>query len=677
MSPAAIQYAIVTGGLTTLGLQVLVPRLLHPIFGSGTNTTAAVVALALAGLTIGYRWGGQPKVRPTTAMFRTSGAAACWLVALGVLYKLGVGRDVVLQSSWLLPMCALLIGVPSALLGTISPLAIQGLGDGVDSDGNANLTTSTSASVFARGTAANVIGGLASGFILVPFVGLSTSLIGFGVLLASASLLLRSADSNQPDRVLPTAEAEPGAKRSFALAGVAGNRLIIGYLALAFYSGVASIALEVNGSRMLASLFGPTTGLWAALLAVSLSGLALGYRIGGMIAVSDLARALPVVVVCNAVWLVGATWMISLLEPRSSFPFTAILVIAVLAFGPPFVFFGLESQILVGAVWSQRNESMSTSAAAVFAISSLGGIVGALLATVYLIPLLGLSGLIRWFLAGYLAMLAVTWKTWRPFTALLAVLLVFTPLPNWVWRDIDGRLVAQEEGQFQTIRVYTDDLSYLRFHLGPTYESEVDLTSREPRFRYAGVIIGLMGDIEGKRALIVGGAGHALAHAFEARGAEVVEVELDPVVRDVSDDVFGPLDNGTVVQDGRRYITESPDETFDIVIIDAFAGPRYVPPHLTTKEFFDQVDRVLAPGGTMYMNMISTVSGPGSGPFEAVSSTADASFEFSGYVRSGGNIIIVGSRAALPTDVVVPIEPTRSPNTDDLNPMDLLLETAN
>ena len=127
---AAVRYPVVIGGLVTLGLQVLAPRILHPFFGSGTATAAAIVAAALAGLAAGYRWGGRSASRPGRLMAATLLAAALYLIVLGLVLRLGLLDDVVLGQQWLVPMAVLLAGVPSLLLGTVSPLAIQALGDG-------------------------------------------------------------------------------------------------------------------------------------------------------------------------------------------------------------------------------------------------------------------------------------------------------------------------------------------------------------------------------------------------------------------------------------------------------------------------------------------------------------------------------------------------------------------
>ncbi len=703
--------AVVVGGVVTLGLQVLVPRALHPLFGSGTNVAAAVVASALAGLAIGYWSGGRSAPSPGRTMARSLGIAGLLLVGEGLMLRLGLTADAVVAELLLVPFAAILVGVPMFFLGTLSPLAIQALTGRRELDASDELaTTGPAASVFALGTLANVAGGLASGFVLAPFVGLSLSLLGFGLALLLASAVLRlvvaAEPSPQPQAQSEDAqskEAQSKETRSSVTGQASGTGLQlgggrVGYLALAAYSGVASIALQVNASRMMASYFGPTTGLWAALLSVSLGGLAIGYWLGGFASLRSLPSLLPVVVTANVGWLLAATWMLSLFQPQAGLDFVSLIVLAALAFGPPFVLFGLESQILVGAVWAERSargdggaredggargdgaagsvgDTMASASASVFAVSSVGGVVGALLAIVYLVPLLGMSGLVRVFLVGYLLVLALVWPKWKVGMAGLALVLLVIPMPSWRWSE-DDRLVVQREGRFQTIRVYTDDVRFIRFHLGPTYESEVVLPSGEPAFGYTRTVLGLAGQVEGRRVLIIGGAGHALARAFEVRGAAVTEVEIDPIVREVSDEVFGPLEGDAFVEDGRRFVTRSPDQSFDVVIIDAFAGPRYVPPHLTTREFFAQVERVLAPDGVMYMNIISAVSGPGSEPFQAVGATVADVFPSSGYDVAGGNVVLVGSLAPSLPASVAPIESDRSPNTDDKNPIDILLEFA-
>lgn len=667
----AVRCAVACSGIVLLGLQVVAPRLLHPYFGSGAEVAAAIVATALSGLSIGYFLSRRVTANPLLSIAKATGATGVWVLTIGGLLRLKILPDAAPDQLWLLPASTLLVGVPSLWLATVSPRAIALLGPASsDADHDDAKTTESAARVFGLGTAANVVGGLTTGLILAPFLGLSLSLVAFGLLMLAATAVSLTANS---DGKTPP----PVVKRlPMANTAVVPNAVTLGYLGLALYSGVISIVLQVNAARMLASLFGPTTGLWAAILSVSLAGLAVGYRLGAVVSRDLLRLALPGVVIFNGIWLFAATWAISLFEPTSGLSFPVIFTLTALAFGTSFALFGAESQLLIGAVWDGSGQaSLSSAAALVFAASSVGGILGALLGFAHLIAVFGISALVKMTVVGYLLVVVLTWPHARRYVAVVAAIFLLLPMPDWQWRSQPGVLLLQSEGRYQTIRIYSDEASYVRFHLGPTYESEISLPFREPRFNYARTILQLAADVKGESILVVGGAGHGLSHAFERRGAKVTEVELDPIVRDASDEVFGPLDSATVVEDGRRFLADAPDDSYDVIVIDAFAGPRYVPPHLTTLEFFSEVQRALKPTGSMYMNFISPTSGAKSRPYQALGSTVSTAFIHSGNIALGGNNVVIGSNAPLEAPASE-LPSDGSPITDDRNPIDVFLELS-
>ncbi len=655
--------AVTLSGFSTLAAQVIFPRALHPYFGSSSDVGAAVVATALAGLAFGYFLGGLPNRNPKTAMSigLVAGGLSLFFAAFIWSRLDNLAGDG--STFRLLLSAGALTVVPSVSLGAISPLAVRALPQRSD-----DHPSERPAVIFGIGTLANVVGGLSSGYWLVPFVGLTRSLIGLGglLLVTAAGLFWARLDtpSTEPESVSPdTANPEH-------------SGTVWGLIALAFYSGIASVAIEVSGTRMLASNFGPTTTLWASVLSVGLGGLALGYFWGGRIAKSNLSTALWLVVSANSVWLLISAWFLSLLadsSPTSSIE--TILGVVIAAFLPTFILFGMESQILVGLV-TQRSASNDVASVTgrVFAASTIGGLIGALTGVFFLLPVLGVSQFVRIAAVGYLLALTLTMLRQKTITvgvAGLAAMALVLPLPTWEWRNETGVLLTQQEGRHQTIRVYSDQATYTRFHLGPTYESEVDFESGEPLFGYAGTILEQVGDVEGENVLVVGGAGHALARAFETRGATVTEVEVDPLVAEVSNEFFGPIDGEVVIEDGRRFITEAPQDSFDIVVIDAFDGPKVVPPHITTTEFYEQVSRALDDSGTMYINMIGESDGPQSGSFDVMSSTVATVFNSSARVGASGNIVLIASNSTVDSSLI-PLEVTTSPNTDDLNPMEIM-----
>ncbi len=107
------------------------------------------------------------------------------------------------------------------------------------------------------------------------------------------------------------------------------------------------------------------------------------------------------------------------------------------------------------------------------------------------------------------------------------------------------------------------------------------------------------------------------------------------------------------VGDARRSIETLPDDSFDLVVGDAFGGLA-VPWHLTTTEFLDEIQRVLRPGGMYVMNLIDY---PPLGFVRAEAATAGRLFDHVAIIatpttlagKSGGNVVLVAS--AEPLDV--------------------------
>ncbi|HEY5541431.1 MAG TPA: fused MFS/spermidine synthase [Coriobacteriia bacterium] len=95
-------------------------------------------------------------------------------------------------------------------------------------------------------------------------------------------------------------------------------------------------------------------------------------------------------------------------------------------------------------------------------------------------------------------------------------------------------------------------------------------------------------------------------------------VEIDPEVAEVAYELFElPRDERirVVVGDGREYLRQC-EETYDIIMVDAFDDD-HVPPHLLTEEFMREVRDHLAEDGVVVYNLIGSVHGDHSKPFRS------------------------------------------------------------
>lgn len=110
------------------------------------------------------------------------------------------------------------------------------------------------------------------------------------------------------------------------------------------------------------------------------------------------------------------------------------------------------------------------------------------------------------------------------------------------------------------------------------------------------------------RTLHLGGGGFTMPRWIAANrpGSASTVLELDPSVVELAREELG-LRTGSGLRvrtgDARVNIAGEPTGTYDFVIGDAFGG-RSVPWHLTTRQFVEQIDRVLSPDGMYLANII-------------------------------------------------------------------------
>ncbi|HTQ99821.1 MAG TPA: fused MFS/spermidine synthase [Candidatus Acidoferrum sp.] len=154
-----------------------------------------------------------------------------------------------------------------------------------------------------------------------------------------------------------------------------------------------------------------------------------------------------------------------------------------------------------------------------------------------------------------------------------------------------------------------------------------------------------------KRILIVGLGGGTLVHTYSTLfpAAQIVIAEIDPAVTKVAQTYFDfkTTDKISVAEeDGRIYVKRAglKGDKFDLVVLDAFNGD-YIPEHLMTAEFLEEVKKLLPPTGMLVANTFSS-----SRLYSAESQTYAKVYGkfFNLRMANSGNRIIVASLQPLP-----------------------------
>ena len=189
MNRIALFVVVAISGACVLVLEILGSRVLGPYYGVSLFLWSALIAVTLAALACGYALGGR------WAMRAPSGARLSLALALAGLWVLALpwlrGPVVTASEAFglrgaMLASALLLFFPPLALLGMVSPYAIQLASRRVDEVGR------VSGDLFAVSTLASVVAAVATGFVLIPELGVTKLLVVVALALFVAAAIARA-----------------------------------------------------------------------------------------------------------------------------------------------------------------------------------------------------------------------------------------------------------------------------------------------------------------------------------------------------------------------------------------------------------------------------------------------------------------------------------------------------
>jgi len=405
-----------------------------------------------------------------------------------------------------------------------------------------------------------------------------------------------------------------------------------------FASGVASMGLEILAGRVVAPEFGSSIYTWGSIIGVFLAALSLGYYRGGKRAERATEARLVRLLLGTAGYVAVLIFAGDLLlEAAAVFPLPArfaSLPAVTLLFGPPTYLLGFISPY---AAEMSRKEGVGEASGHVYAVGTVGSIVGAFGATFFLVPTLSVGG--SNFVLGALlvaAALAVDGPSPSRETVagalVVSVALVGAVGAGAVGYTVDGEVVYGTQTPYQELRV-VDSGETRTLMLDGARHSALDLTDRDrhvfgyTRYFHTPFLMAESAD-NIDRVLFVGGGGFTGPRIFADEYDVTVDVvEIDPEVIGVAREYFGVNETERLRihnEDGRRFLRET-DETYDLIVMDAYKKDK-VPFHLTTVEFMRLAESRLSDEGFLYMNLISGASGPASRLYRSEYKTASRVF---------------------------------------------------
>ncbi|HDZ07655.1 MAG TPA: spermidine synthase [Pseudohongiella sp.] len=217
-------------------------------------------------------------------------------------------------------------------------------------------------------------------------------------------------------------------------------------------------------------------------------------------------------------------------------------------------------------------------------------------------------------------------------------------------------IIHEERSQYRDVVVteFNDQRCMLfNVHRGDMNQTCIDL--RDPKrlvFSYTKMsFAGLLLNPAPRRILVAGLGGGTIPMAMRDLfpNASIDVLEVDQAVLNVAQEFFGFREDEAMtahVVDARVFIKRAGlrGEQYDYIVLDAFSG-EYIPEHLLSKEFLEEVRAILTPDGVVVANTFSS-----SRLYDYESVTYQAVFgEFYNFKLPGsGNRLILATKNELP-----------------------------
>lgn len=463
-----------------------------------------------------------------------------------------------------------------------------------------------------------------------------------------------------------------------------------------FLAGAAVMVLQIVGTRIIGPHFGSGLSVWTALITVTLVALAAGYFVGGV-----LADRHPHAAAFAAVLLAAAAAIA--LVPLLRSPVLNLgwavgirggsLLAATVLFAPALVLLGMASPYCIRLEATGVSDA-GRSAGRLYAISTAGSVVGAVLAGYGLVPMLRIPVLLA-LLATTLAIAAVIAAVpGFEFRVALAAALIAALSFALAWRSPrPANVLAMRSFEGTDLRVVEHD-GIRHLMMDQVDQSSIDSAGR-PRDKYAYFLASrvFLARPEAKRVAVIGVGGGSLLTLLAEKGLHVEAVDLSPEVIDLARGPMGLAlpESQLHAADGRVWLREHRGE-FDVVVLDAFSGDR-IAASLVSCEGLATAKAALVPGGLLAVNTwgIDLDRGVPNAAGAAIRTTLRDVFPHVLEVPAAGNLLLFAADEPLEPRRdeieiaafdgkktftwldVAPVEwPAAAVLTDDWNPVDSL-----
>jgi spermidine synthase len=701
----AVVLLFLASGFCGLVYQVAWVRLLTPVFGVTAYAISTVIASFMAGLALGSFVAGRridARRDPLRIYALLEVGIGIYALATPLLfgatdsvvhavYRLSGEGSPLLFGVLRAAIAFAILVVPTTLMGATLPVLCKFMIERLERVGR------ETGRLYFINTLGAVIGCASAGFYLIPSYGLHAAIALaalVNLLIGGVAYLLQRQAGEGGSAVSPNASAgEPRRALSWAM------RWMVAAFAL---SGLTALILELIWTRVLILIFGNTVYSVAAMLSVFLLGIALGGALFGRLAdrsarpyrlLGAMLCAIGLVILAEAAAInhlpsLFLRLLVSLGVQDSSLTLIKFVISFAVLFPLTLIFGGTFP--VVSKVCTESLRHTGREIGSIYAMNTLGAIVGALFGGFVIVPLVGMrhglmvaawlalaSGVVTLLLRGVEAKpqpkLAAGFAT----AGVLATLL----LPAWnvkllsipVWFSPGNYIGADGSFDLNEATAETRNLFYAEgvndtiiVNENPTerilsINGKIIASTQWDDFQHLkmlGHLPYLIHPGHPRTALNIGlGVGGTVsglsAHNLErVTGAELEPkvVEANPLFGAFNDHVLDNPKFGVVIADGRNFLSMT-GRKFDIIASDPNEVFMTGAGNLYSREFFEIAKRHLNPDGLLVQWV--PLYQIGDTEFRALLKTFNAMFPHATAWFAGKSLVLIGSEKRLELDPAV------------------------
>ncbi|MHB8109877.1 MAG: fused MFS/spermidine synthase [Syntrophorhabdaceae bacterium] len=390
---------------------------------------------------------------------------------------------------------------------------------------------------------------------------------------------------------------------------------------IVFISGAIVMIYELVGSRLISPYFGTSIYVWTSLIGVILGSLSIGYHLGGKIADKKTQWSLFSGIIFLAAVFIGITVLMknlildfaSLFNLRSEY--TALLA-SIFLFAPASICLGMISPYSVKLKIKDLERS-ATTVGNLYAVSTVGSIVGTFTAGFFLIPFFGTTKIL-FFLVALLVFLS-SMAYWRSWLRMKIAILVFLGFASFAFNSPARTKIIEVDTPYNKVWLdYSVDernRKKITLHTDPfAAQSAMYVNDNELVFKYTRFFrLAKHFNPNIHKALMLGGSGYSYPKDFLAKfpDAAMDVVEIDPGMTKIARQYFRLEDNPRLTifhEDARTFLNKN-KKTYDVIYGDAFNSFSSVPYQLATREAIEKMYAALNENGLVIHNIISAIEG--------------------------------------------------------------------